>query len=97
MLVDVKEMGHKYFKMVHNKDIDSMSFAKIWHHNREIEVLVTCDTKGITHVLDLESKEKIDIFGLHNNYIKDIKYLGENLFASGSKDGTVIVWKYGCD
>jgi hypothetical protein len=51
MIVDIIEMGHKYFEMVHYKDIDSMVVAQIRHHNQLIDVLVTCDTKGVAHFL----------------------------------------------
>jgi hypothetical protein len=33
MIVDIIEMSHKYFEMIHRRDIDSMVIAKIWHHN----------------------------------------------------------------
>ena len=51
MIVNIIDMEHKFFEMAHYKDINSMVVAKILNHNKLIDILVTCDSKGVTHFL----------------------------------------------
>jgi hypothetical protein len=49
MIVNIIDLEHKFFEMAHYKDINSMVVAKIIHHNKLIDILVTCDYKGVAH------------------------------------------------
>ena len=46
--------------------------------------------------MKIENKETIFHSKLHYNAIKEIAYLGNNMFATSSKDGNLKFWEFGC-